>query len=288
MSATNSSSPVVSYLNGTAPVPQIFLGIVLVSVVYIAMMTSEYIYRSMTQVAKTRTALLPYTYPSDKQREIRQDPNDPVSIPVVLSDNERTGIEFSYSFFLQINESSFNDQDALLHVFHKGYNMAYPLMSPGVFLLGKTNTLRVYMNSNHTWNNYIDVENVPLKKWFHFAIVCRNNSLELYLNGNLSKKLKFDGSLPYQNFGNFFVFSQRRVEFSQTQIPSVDERGLRFQGPMNGMISRLEYFSYALSFTEINALLNKGPSAHIVGAGADNAPHYLTDAYWTTQYSSST
>ena len=82
MSANNSST-VVSYLNGTATVPQILLGVVLVSVVYIAMMTSEYIYRSMSQVAKTRTALLPYTYTSDKQKEIRQDPNDPVSIPVM-------------------------------------------------------------------------------------------------------------------------------------------------------------------------------------------------------------
>jgi hypothetical protein len=285
MSAVNSST-VVSYLNGTAPLPQVLLGVVIISIVYITLLSSELLYKSMTQVAKTRTMLLPYTYTSNKQQEIRQDPNDSASIPVVLSDNEHTGIEFSYSCFLQVDESSFNDQTGLMHIFHKGYNFPYPLMGPGVFLLGNTNCVRVYMNSTSTWNNYVDVENIPLKKWFHLAIVGRANAVEVYLNGNLSKKLNFEGSLPYQNFGNYFFFCQRRAEIPRGRVPSTDEDGYRLHGPMSGMISKLQYFSYALSFTEINALLNEGPSTYIVSA-TQNKPPYLTDTYWTTQYTSS-
>lgn len=285
MSAVNSST-VVSYLNGTAPLPQVLLAVVIISIVYITFLSSELLYKSMTQVAKTRTMLLPYTYTSDKQQEIRQDPNDSASIPVVLSDNEHTGIEFSYSCFLQVNDSSFNDQTGLMHIFHKGYNFPYPLMGPGVFLLGNTNCVRVYMNSTSTWNKYVDVENIPLKKWFHLAIVGRANAVEVYLNGNLAKKLNFEGSLPYQNFGNYFFFCQRRAEIPHGRVPSTDEDGFRLHGPMNGMISKLQYFSYALSFTEINALLNEGPSTYIVSA-TQNKPPYLTDTYWTTQYTSS-
>lgn len=284
MSSANTST-VVSYLNGTATVPQILLSVVLVSIVYITFLSAEFLYKSMSQVAKTRTSLLPYTYTSDKQQEIRQDPNDPNSIPIVPSDNERTGIEFSYSTFLQVNDSSFVDQKGLLHIFHKGYNLPYPLMGPGVFLLGNTNCIRVYMNSTRTWNNFVDIENIPLGKWFHLTIVCRANAVEVYLNGNLSKKLNFEGSLPYQNFGNYFVFNQRKAIVNHRTTTSTEQDGLHLFGAMSGMISKLEYFSYALSFTEINALLNEGPSTYIVSA-TQNKPPYLADTYWTTQYSS--
>lgn len=285
MSATNTynSSTVVSYLNGTAFMPQVLLSIVLVSVVYITLISAEILYKSMYAVAKTRTSLLPYTYTTDKQMEIKQDPNDTHSNPIVLSDNEYTGIEFSYSCFLQINENSFIDQQGLLHIFHKGYNLPYPLLGPGVFLHGNTNCIRIYMNATNTWNKYIDIENIPLKKWFHLVLVCRKNSLEVYLNGNLSKKLNFESALPYQNFGNYYVFSQRKLNLSHSRTPSVDQEGFQVLGRIDGLLSRLQYFSYALSFTEINALLNEGPSTYIVSA-TENKPPYLADTYWTTRY----
>lgn len=282
----NNSSTVVSYLKGTAIVPQVLLSIVLVSIVYITLISCELLYKSMNSVAKTRTALLPYTYTTEKQLEIKQDPNDPHSIPTVLSDNEHTGIEFSYSCFLQINENSFVDQQGLLHIFHKGYSLPFPLLGPGVFLHSNNNCIRVYMNATNTWNKYVDIENIPLKKWFHLAIVCRKNSVEVYLNGNLLKKLNFEGALPYQNFGNYYVFCQRKLSLTKTRVPSVDEEGFNILGRIDGMISRLDYFSYALSFTEINAILNQGPSTYIVSA-TQNKPPYLADTYWTTQYTSS-
>jgi hypothetical protein len=280
-----STSTVVAYLNGTATVPQILLAVVIVSLIYTTLISAEFLYKSLTAVAKTRTALLPYTYTSDKPQEIRQDPNDPSSLPIVPSDNEHSGIEFSYSCLLNINDSTFQqNSNGLLHIFHKGYNLPYPLMGPGVFLKGTTNTLRIYMNSTKTWNSYVEVENIPMKKWFHLAIVGRGNSVEVYLNGNLSKKLNFEGGLPYQNFGNFFVFSQRMVQMSHSLVPSTDADGFTLLGPVtSSMISRLEYFSYALSFSEINALLNEGPSTFIVSA-TQNKPPYLADTYWTTSY----
>jgi hypothetical protein len=282
----NNSSTVTSYLRGTAFLPQVLLAIVIASIVYITLISCELLYKSLYAVAKTRTALLPYTYTTEKQLEIKQDPNDPNALTTVLSDNEHTGIEFSYSCFLHINENSFVDQQGFLHIFHKGYNLPFPLLGPGVFLHGNINCIRVYMNATNTWNKYVDVENIPLKKWFHLAIVCRKNAVEVYLNGNLSKKLNFEGSIPYQNFGNYYVFSQRKLSLTKARVPSVDEEGFNILGRIDGMISRLDYFSYALSFTEINAILNQGPSTYIVSA-TQNKPPYLADTYWTTQYTSS-
>ena len=281
----NSNSTVVTYLNGTATVPQILLAFVLAALVYATFLSAEFLYKSLTAVAKTRTALLPYTYTSDKSQEIRQNPNDPSAIPIVPSDNEHSGIEFSYSCFLNLSDSSFQqDTDGLLHIFHKGYNLPFPLMGPGVFLKGTTNTLRIYMNSTSTWNSYVDIENIPMKKWFHLAIVGRGASVEVYLNGNLSKKLNFEGAIPYQNFGNIFVFSQRKAQMSHSLVPSTDANGIALIGPVSGsMISSLQYFSYALSFTEINALQNVGPSTTII-QGSQDKPPYLADTYWTTQY----
>jgi hypothetical protein len=43
------------------------------------------------------------------------------------------------------------------------------------------------MNTSSTWNNYVDVENIPVKKWVHVVVMARDNSIEVYINGNISK-----------------------------------------------------------------------------------------------------
>jgi hypothetical protein len=50
---------------------------------------------------------------------------------------------------------------------------------------------------------------------------------------------------------------------------------------MKGMLSRLLYFNYALSFTEINALMNQGPSKQIASAQGGMPAPYLEDTWWT-------
>ena len=52
-------------------------------------------------------------------------------------------------------------------------------MSPSVFVLDESNTLRVYQNSTTTWNNYVDVQNIPIDKWFHLVVLARNNGVEI-------------------------------------------------------------------------------------------------------------
>ena len=114
---------------------------------------------SFVAVAGTKVNVLALTVNAeDKPREFEQNPaaRRPMLLP--MSDNERTGVEFSYAFFLWVNPASFGNDEGLKHIFHKGNPTPFPLMAPGVFMKNNTNTLRVYMNSSKTWNNYIDID----------------------------------------------------------------------------------------------------------------------------------
>jgi hypothetical protein len=156
-------------------------------------------------------------------------------------------------------------------------------MGPGVFVKGDSNSLRVVMNTYKNPYTYVDVENIPVRKWFHVVVLCRKNSLEVYINGNLRKKLPFEGSLPYQNFQNLILFNPLKMIIRKEPTHAGLKEDIRFDGPFRGSLSNLIYLSYAASFTEIQALMTKGVSSKIAKQTTD-VPPYLVDTYWTTSY----
>ena len=281
--ASNSSS---SFLSGTSVVPQIVVGLLISIVLYIVLLSIEMVYKSFKQISGTRVDILPLTISSlDKPRNFDQNPSIKNAILLPLSDNERSGAEFSYSFFLWIDPSSFREEEGFLHILHKGHPVPYPLLGPGIFLHSNTNTLRVYMNSSTTWNNYVDVENIPVKKWVHVVVMARDNSIEVYINGNVTKRLSITDGVLYQNFGNLYLFSQRPVLLNKTLIPSLVGESLQIFGTYTGNFSNLIYFSYALSYTEIQSLLQGGASTKTEKKNEDSPP-YLEDTWWVNKYSS--
>jgi len=273
-----------SFFSGTGIPAQIITGIVISVVLYIVLLSIELVYKSFKQVSGTRVNVLPLTVNSlDKPRNFDQNPSIKNALLLPLSDNERTGAEFSYSFFLWIDPSSFttnNPTNGLLHILHKGNPTPFPLLGPGVFLHSTTNTLRVYMNSTTTWNNYIDVENVPVKKWVHIVIMAINNSIEVYINGNIAKKLSITDGVLYQNFGNLYLFNPRTLTLNSSSTPSLNsENSLNVYGTYSGNFSSLVYFSYALSYTEIQSLVQGGVSTKTEKKSEDSPP-YLEDSWW--------
>ena len=267
-------------------VPQVLFSLVLIVSIYLTLLFVEVVYKYINRLHMNRTALLPYTYNiEDKSINIPQNPNLQGSKPVNLSDNERSGIEFSYSFYLNVHPSAFRQELGLLHIFHKGYSSQFPLLAPGVYMRSDTNTLRVYMNTYKTWNNYVEVDNIPVGKWVHVVVVVKNNAMEVFINGNLSKKLSFDGYTPYQNYEDICCFSQRRITLKQSVVPSTDETGFDVFGAMKGQLSRLNYFSYALCYAEIQQLMNEGPSSKMDSSqNVNNIPPYLDDTWWAQGY----
>jgi hypothetical protein len=300
VNATNAVGP-VSWLAGKGIFPQLLMGLVIVTIIYIVLISLESLYKTYNQVKGSRVELMPYNCSStnktlqfvqhtcggvDADGNLTGLPtNSPFFKHLPLSDNERTGAEFSYSFYLWVDPVGFREEDGLLHVFHKGYNKPFPLMGPGVFMKSNTNVMRVYMNSSETWNNYVEVENFPVKKWVHVVISARANAIEVYINGNLSKKMKLQNAVFYQNFQDLFVFSQQSpFSLSPTLVPSLQGDPFQFWGPFRGNLSSLYYYTYALSYTEIDSLLREGPSSRACVGQYQDQPPYLQDNWWINNY----
>ena len=280
------SSSVTSIFMGESFLSQFLLALIVVTLVYLLFLSVEYLYVSFLNIGNHVVDLFPYTASSDdKQVVIRQDTTKfPDAKLIPFSDNERTGMEFTYSFYLYVNPSTFTGDDALASVFYKGYATPYPLLGPGVFIKKNANTMRVFMNAYKNPYMYCDVENIPVRKWFHCAIVARKNSVEIYINGNLSKKMSFEGSMPYQNFQDLILFSQNSMVVRGSTTPALGEHEtFTVQGSFAGNLGGLKYFSYALSYTEIQSQVTVGPSKKVMAASQDMPP-YLADTWWTTSY----
>jgi len=238
------------------------------------------VYQTTSVLQKRFTEILPYTLnAADGKKVIQQDlSKDPDAIPILPSDNERTGIEFSYSFFLYVNEGTINGEDVLKSVFYKGYDGSpWPLMSPGVFIKGDTNIMRIVYNSNTEPYNFIDIENIPIGKYFHTVLNFKSRALEVHVNGRIVKKLSFPETIPHSNFSNIVLFNTATMTVNRPPYGNI-----QFQGAINGQISNLMYTRYALSFGEMQNLLNKGPS-NVVKETTKETPPYLADSWWSDQ-----
>jgi len=291
----------MDFLLGKGILPEFLLVLVTLILVFFLLAALEYLYNSYYVMTRYRTVLIKNTVNSNSKTTIIQDPSQSGAITVFPSGNERTGIEFAYSFFLYVNNSTFNQSSTstLKHVFYKGYAKSNILMGPGVFIdsTGQTNKMRVVMNSFKNWRKYIEIDNLPIDKWFHVALVYRGNSLEVYINGNLRSKMAFEnGDLPYQNFQDIVVFNQDNRAFGNTTNPAYKVDGVtgqtlqegypdNFSKSIVGALSRLTYFQYAIGFSEIQALMSAGASSIVENDNnMNNVPPYLQDTWWTTTY----
>lgn len=198
---------------------------------------------------------------------------------ILLSDNERTGIEFSYSYYLLVDEKTFQGEDKLHNVFYKGYNgHPWPLQAPGVYILGNTNTMRIIFNNYQQVYNYLDIENIPVGKWFHVVLNFQNLALEVHINGRLVKKLQFKDTLPYMNYEDIIIFSNATATVN---IPN--QQAIRFDGSIVGQISNLIYTRYALSYNEIQKNYSAGPSKVVQTTATAETPPYFADSWYTNQ-----
>ena len=217
--------------------------------------------------------LVPHTKNAKHTVIISQDPESINYIPIARSDNEE-GIEFAYSFWSLILDYDYKNGE-WKHMFHKGNSSSYPNRAPGVWLHPNENKMRVYMNTFDNILEYVDINDVPVKKWFCTTIVLQNakkhsdktkdvdvnegpsHIMDIYINGNL-KKSKLLTSIPRQNNGDLWV---------------------NLFGGFSGYISRLQYYSYAPDYQEIESYLAQGPS-EMTAQDTGEMPPYLDDKWW--------
>uniref|UniRef100_A0A6C0K7U2 LamG domain-containing protein n=1 Tax=viral metagenome TaxID=1070528 RepID=A0A6C0K7U2_9ZZZZ len=258
--------------------------ILIPTVTFCLLFVIDYIWRSSKDLSLRFVTLLDYTaQSSDGLIVVSQDPSVPEAVQIATSVNENTGIEFAYSFFIIVKESTFSGDNNLRHVFHKGYRTSWPLMCPGVFIKEDTNTMRVVFNTNKNVYRYADVNNIPINKWFHIVLNCYNSGIDIYVNANLAHRIKFDANeFVYQNFQDLLIFSPNISRINGTVTISAGEN-ITFNGSFDGNLSSLKYARYALSIKEINSLMTSGPSTKIIQNINDTNTAYLSDTWWSNQ-----
>jgi hypothetical protein len=279
----------LGFLTGPGLIPQILLVVVALLVLYSLVTVVETVVDAVKKFDRTSTVLFEDTTPT--QQVVVQKPG--LGNLIYNSMNETNGMEFSYSMYLFINPETFEgytvdscgagtrrDVTALKHIFHKGAKDPYPLLAPGLFVEGSKNTLRLYMNSATKWDNYVEIPNVPVGKWFHLVISLKGKYLDVYVNGNVTVRHQFD-TIPRLNYGNVYIMYP--AKFPANPTDKIDAK-FRVEGPMKGMVSRMRYYAFALNYSQIDSLYREGPSKKIVSQSYSEVPPYFHDDWWVTRY----
>jgi hypothetical protein len=191
------------------------------------------------------------------------------SVPILRSIDQYEGIEFSYSFWIYVNNLEYKDDLDYMHVFNKGSppnstgeggsGLFGPNNCPGVYLykgkrnysdnlmdsyplLGMLVRINVYHNNNSVGKAYYDdiyIDAIPIKKWVGVVIrATSQNIVDIYINGNLTKRHKLS-NIVKQNYDNLYI---------------------NYNGGFSGNMSDLKYFNYAIGTYEINSITSKGPN----------------------------
>lgn len=181
---------------------------------------------------------------------LTQDVNSEGSLPILRSDNEDEGIEFTYSFWFIIRDWRYKYGE-WKHIFHKGNRTSWPNRAPGVWFHKKKNNMRVYMNVHNKVDEYVDIDDIPINKWVYTVITIRGRYMDIYINGTLIKRHLLSG-IPKQNFNNLYITSF---------------------GGFGGFLGKFRYFNRALSSYEIFENAKHPPSMSTIEIRTDNPPY---------------
>jgi len=209
--------------------------------------------------------------PGNNAVTVTQDPTDPNSPIIQRSNNQLTGLEFTWSVWL-LNQGSASTTSTYSHIFNKGTNdynskgIASTNNGPGLYFTnGSTPNLHIVMDDVTYTQNTLDISAVPVGKWFLVNIRMENKIMDVYINGAISGRYVFQ-NVPKQNYQNIYV--------SQN-------------GGFNGMISNLRYFSYALDVTQINNILLAGPnltaSSYSQKGASTNYSYYISSLWYNSK-----
>jgi hypothetical protein len=195
------------------------------------------------------------------QTVVPQNPANKSAKTVQRSNNQSTGIEFTWGVWLQYTGQSTSGQPAgskivYSPVFVKGDcsisstpgTFCSVNNGPGVyFYVTDTIHLAVLMDTvaspasqmtPQSSPQIIDIPNLPHKQYFHLGIRCQGTNIDTYVNGTIIKRQNL-GNVPKQNFYDIFVCPKDGFP---------------------GYLSNLQYFNRALSVVEMNTLYQSGPN----------------------------
>ena len=188
---------------------------------------------------------------SNKLTIISSNPNVEKSAPIMRSVNELTGIEYTWSLWVYIEEPFLNSGNKYKRIFSKGtydmydeltnYNVSFVNNSPGLYYEETDNKFTLVFNTyseDSSVYETIDIDDIPIEKWIYCAITLKDKKVNVYING-IMKKEHVLMSVPKQNYYDTTVG---------------DNKGF------GGYISDLRYYDYAISDEMIQSTMTQGPN----------------------------
>jgi hypothetical protein len=196
------------------------------------------------------------------------------------------GNNFSYSFWLYINSVPIYPTDPDYQktwlnyrygdwksVFYRGNDMSTTQSSvstkqqfPGVWLAPTKNTMSIVFQNGESNQKVerLDIEDIPLNRWFYISIVVEGNSVSVYKDGEMENIIVLNQMIPSNiqekdlfickdSFLNFV--SEEKVS-SQYQcpgncIPDDKPDDTQTKSGFAGFIGEMVYFPYVLKNEEI-------------------------------------
>ena len=239
---------------------QVIGGIVMAVIIILIIKFILYVIHRVDNYEKGSPYLIKTIKRANKQLVIKQRGGNNPDVLLRRSKNEQGGIEFSYQLWFYIDNWD-HKVGQWKHIFHKGNEDSWPNRSPGVWIHKDKNALRVYMNTYNKIEEYVDIPNIPIQKWVHLTLVCKNRNMMVYINGYLRKTLQLT-SIPKQNYGDLYINSF---------------------GGFDGLMSKFRYHDFSLSQVEIQRAVQEGPSKAPC-PDIEVVPPYLATNWWQFPY----
>lgn len=192
------------------------------------------------------------------------DPNIKGAKPIVRSVNENGGIEFTWSVWLFVSDLDYM-KGSYKHVFHKGNDsfqttgdmkgLNYPNNAPGLYFMPKDNNMVVIMNTFNDIVERITIEDIPMNKWYNVAIRVEGQNVDIYVNGTIVNRHVLK-NVVRQNYDKVYM---------------------SMNGGFAGYTSDLWYYDYALSTSELQSIVDKGPNMKLLtDSMMDGVPKYFS------------
>ena len=252
--STNSSSTDKNPILDIAK--QIGMALVFIIIIIILVSIIKNIYLTMKRNALLNVLLIDGTVNARKKFiQISQDPDNMNYIPIARSSNEDKGIEFTYMFWIFIDDWNYKS-GSWKHVMHKGSPNSWPDRCPGVWIAPDKNDMYIYYNTFDKIDNHVIIEGIPLNKWIHVALIAHDINFDVYINGNLKSRDILKSPIK-QNYGDIY--------FNQ------------YNG-FSGYLANVQYMASAISYLELSNHINKGISTKAC-VDTGEAPPYF-DKRW--------
>jgi hypothetical protein len=214
--------------------------------------------------------------PTNSLNKFQVNPSIANSKPILRSVNENQGMEFTWSTWIFIDNTSSGKNNSPKRIFSKGGDSVtgepFAMNSPGLYLYdgmtSNTNALSIVMStfddvgalSTAGSTEQIVIKNIPIQKWVNVMIRVQNRTIDVYINGVLSTRDNLTQVIK-QNYGDIFVGD--------------DANG------MNGFISSLRYFDHAIGNMKIQEIIQQGPNLKMIGdQNQQTMPPYLATRWY--------